>query len=147
MVYSQIGEGDLLVSNESQIGGCRAGKIITNGPWHASSPKDYENVIPKLTELLSSSPNSPMFSTDWFAPKQRHFYHVDGEVPVSDNIHQVLNVCAAYAVTDKIYLGSLTKILRDNVVEAVVEVAEAGSLVEADGIRGCLGVAVEFTGG
>ena len=72
--YIQVGEGDLVVSSESQQGGCEAFEIIEHGPWHCNSPKDYK-VISRLKELLRTPASDPTFSTKWFNPKKRSFNH------------------------------------------------------------------------
>lgn len=72
--YAQLGEGDLVVSSESQTGGCRASKIIRHGPWHSGSTSDAR-VISEISKLLLTPPSDPTFSTEWFAPKNRDFEH------------------------------------------------------------------------
>ena len=72
--YKQIGPGDLVVSSQSQEGGCKASKIIENGPWHCNSPRNME-VIKLLRDLLITPPNDSTFSTDWFSPRKRNFKH------------------------------------------------------------------------
>lgn len=74
---SQIGDGDCVVSTESQLGECKANYTIkdglTGGPWHVASPKDYK-VMSKVRDLLVIKDKEP-FSTDWFSPKKRPFDH------------------------------------------------------------------------
>lgn len=72
--YAQIGAGDLVVSNESQRGGCTASEIIKDGAWHIASPKDHFTKN-RLKELLTLPPSDPTFSTTWFAPPKRYFKH------------------------------------------------------------------------
>lgn len=77
--YIQIGDGDLVVSSESQRGGCNASEIIEHGPWHVSSPKDYK-VYSRIKELLLTPPSDNTFSKTWFTPKKRNFKHDNWEV-------------------------------------------------------------------
>lgn len=72
--YTQVGEGDLVVSSESQLGGCEASEIIEHGPWHCNSPKDYK-VINRIKELLMTPSSESTFSTNWFKPTKRTFKH------------------------------------------------------------------------
>lgn len=71
---SQVGEGDMVVSTESQLGGCEANTVIKNGPWHSSSPKDYK-VIEAVRNLLLGKKESSAFSKGWFHPAKRSFVH------------------------------------------------------------------------
>lgn len=80
--YVQIGDGDLVVSNSSQTGGCDKSHIIPAGPWHCNSPGD-EKVMDYLRNLLSKPASDPIFSTNWFNPQKRSFYHNDLELGLS----------------------------------------------------------------
>lgn len=73
---------DLIVSRESQEGGCEAISHI-DGPWHCESPESSE-VWSRLTALLGGSTES--FSKNWFSPANRTF------VPILD-----LNLAKAQA--------------------------------------------------
>ena len=76
---TQIGVGDLIVSTQSQIGGCSSYNVIGDGivgdgPWHVNSPNDYK-VIKAVSDLLREDNNSSVFSKNWFAPAHRTFDH------------------------------------------------------------------------
>lgn len=77
--YAQIGPGDLVVSLESQEGGCKKSDIIKAGPWHCNSPKD-DKVMKRIKELLVTAPSDTIFSKDWFIPQKRYFEHNEWEI-------------------------------------------------------------------
>lgn len=82
---SKIGPGDLIVSTESQIGGCQSSKVIQNGPWHVASPTNYQ-VMGNVRDLLSSDVNDGVFSDKWFTPKKRSFNHGNWVVDVAADV-------------------------------------------------------------
>ncbi len=73
---SQVGNGDMVVSTESQIGGCdtNASTVIYNGPWHCNSPSNPQTIESVMT-LLNAPKNSTVFSKNWFNPNRRSFDH------------------------------------------------------------------------
>lgn len=77
--YAQLGPGDLVVSSESQIGGCKANHIIKHGPWHCASTTN-DDVKQWVEDLLKQPATSSTFSRDWFTPKKRHFEHSLGKI-------------------------------------------------------------------
>ena len=88
--YTQIGDGDLVVSNDSQKGGCESSEIIHHGPWHVNSPKDIK-IKNRLKELLTLPPTDQTFSTTWFTPSKRTFDHDLIDI-VADKILDVLPI-------------------------------------------------------
>ncbi len=81
--YSQLGQGDLIVSNQSQQGGCSNISHFDDGPWHCDSPNSLL-VYDKLRELLTADVSSAYFSGNWFHPAKRTFVHED--YPIEDII-------------------------------------------------------------
>lgn len=72
---SQVGQGDYIVSTESQIGGCDASTIIYDGPSHFASPFK-EPIRNQIMELLKTPKKSKVgFSYNWFKPAKRSFDH------------------------------------------------------------------------
>lgn len=69
----QASPGDLIVSSESQTGGCDASKILKDGPWHVASPSDA-NVKNDIISLIKDY-SKDNFSTGWFHPRKRSFNH------------------------------------------------------------------------
>lgn len=77
--WSQVDPGDMIVSTESQIGGCMksrtfGGGLFGDGPWHCNSPAN-NNVQREVKEMLAEFNNSTKFSKEWFHPTKRSFYH------------------------------------------------------------------------
>lgn len=71
--WAQVGLGDLVVSTESQIGGCGRSSTIEDGPWHINSPKDSK-VINEISSLLAATDND-RFGKTWYFPNPRTFEH------------------------------------------------------------------------
>ena len=113
--YVQVGEGDLVVSSESQLGGCEASELIEHGPWHCNSTKDYK-VINRIKELLKIPSSDPTFSTNWFNPKKRSFNHASGWQLWGQRILNVLlNATPSYLWKDLISAGASEWSFLDNV--------------------------------
>ena len=113
--YIQVGEGDLVVSSESQLGGCEASELIEHGPWHCNSPKDYK-VIDRIKELLKIPSSDPTFSTNWFNPKKRSFKHASDWELWGQRIWNVLsNVIPSSHWGDLISVGASEWSFLDNV--------------------------------
>lgn len=99
--YVQIGEGDLIVSSESQTGGCSASEIIKHGPSHCNAHQNYD-VIKRLRDLLLTPPSDPTFSTDWFSPRKRNFKHDLKEIWQSRFINIVPLFGSVYSQIDNL---------------------------------------------
>ncbi|MDE5584706.1 MAG: alpha/beta fold hydrolase, partial [Muribaculaceae bacterium] len=84
--WGQIGDGDLVVSTESQLGGCTSTTIIGDGlfgdgPFHIRSPKD-KKVQEKIKDLLVDPNNKSDFLTGWFFPTPRTFDHAGWQLGI-----------------------------------------------------------------
>ncbi|MDE6272489.1 MAG: alpha/beta fold hydrolase [Muribaculaceae bacterium] len=69
--YIQTCPGDMVVSTESQLGGCKATYLMEDGPWHVDSPKN-EDVQDYLLRMIQDYSKSH-FSKEWFHPQPRKF--------------------------------------------------------------------------
>lgn len=83
---TQIGAGDLIVSTESQLGGCTSTTIIDEsifGPslFHCLSPYNL-NVQSKIKELLVSPFSNNDFTNGWFFPVPRKFDHAGWQLGI-----------------------------------------------------------------
>ena len=88
--WSQVGAGDLVVSTESQVGGCLKNTIIGSGltgdgPWHCNSPSDLQ-VRTAIKNLLVEDKSSASFSNGWFNPLPRTFDHAGWQLGIIGNM-------------------------------------------------------------
>lgn len=84
--WAQVGVGDLVVSTESQLGGClkstTIGDGLTNdGPWHVSSPNDSK-VKEAVKDLLVDNDKKSEYSNGWFTPTPRTFDHAGWQLGI-----------------------------------------------------------------
>lgn len=110
----QAAPGDLVVSSESQIGGCEAYKKLEIASWHVQSPHDYRVRRDLISIIKDYSKDS--FSKNWFKPKKRSFNNFNcliGQVidfvPFFGDLKSVIEVFMAF----KEY-GSQTRVQSKN---------------------------------
>lgn len=129
---SQIGFGDLIVSTESQKGGCDGNNVIQHGPWHINST-DNDDVMNFVRKLLVSTPNDGLFSYNWFKPSKRSFVHDENWVTdmVVDIIRDELPIEIKSSETQIFVKGT------GDVVETVFDEIDAtnNSLIRSSGNR------------